>query len=390
MWPQLRKNPLQVVTPSAVVPLLRQPNDRQPKNEETPSPSPPKTPPPAPSPNKNKQSLLYPGSSGLFAVSLLSILCGQVAAPSAAPAAPAKATVATPAPPPAAPAQAKSAPAPPAAPSTATAPQPSLQPAPPPAAPAPAETPTPPPVTIAVSGGKIIVASKDREALDQIESLLRMMARQDAGPGRNFSIYMLKHAAAEKVAATLQMLFRTGRQMQPGPQFGASRGLNRVVIVADERTNAILVQANRMDRTTIEAYLKVIDSEEPPASIREMKPVTVVLHNSKALRIEQILRTIFRSQLAPAHAGPSGSAGLLSTELAVDEVTNSLIITGPPALAEQIATFARSLDNSAEENASRETEIIPLKHINAERVQKILNLMLQDVSGSRFHSAPHR
>ena len=155
-----------------------------------------------------------------------------------------------------------------------------------------------PPVTIAISGDKIIVSSKDPEALDQIESLLRTMTRQGTTPGHNFNIYLLQHAAASKVAETLQTLFRTGRQSQPGQPFGASRGFSRVVVVADERTNALLVQASRIDRATIEAYLKVIDSDEPPASVREMKPVTVTLHNSKAMRIEQILRTIFRTRTA--------------------------------------------------------------------------------------------
>lgn len=66
-----------------------------------------------------------------------------------------------------------------------------------------------------------------------------------------------------------------------------------MVITADERMNAILVQASRADRTTIENYLKVIDAEETPDA-GAAKPLTVTLRNAKAARIEQMLRTVFK------------------------------------------------------------------------------------------------
>jgi type II secretory pathway component GspD/PulD (secretin) len=330
LWPQLRKNPLRVVAPAAVVPLLRQ--------ESKPAPPAQKSPPPAPPASENKRSSFEHAPSGLLSAGLVGLLSGQVAAGSAPPA---------------------------AKPNTPTAPSAS-------------------PVLMAVSGDNIIIASDDREALDQMESLLRMLSRQSGGPGRNHTIYVLKHAVATKVAETLQQLFRTGHR---SPAFS---GLSPVVIAADERMNAILVQASRADRATIENYLKIIDAEETPADAAASKPLTVPLRNAKAVRIEQILRTIFKPQLGAKSAGAGGgSTGLFSAELAVDEVTNSLIIVAPPALAERIAEFARSLDDSAMENASREVSIISLKKSSAVRVQKILDLLMEDTTGVRGR-ASHR
>ncbi len=144
--------------------------------------------------------------------------------------------------------------------------------------------------------------------------------------------------------------------------------------------NAILVQASRADRTTIENYLKVIDSEETPAEANASKPLTVSLRNTKAGRIEQMLRTVFKTQLGAKNATAGGS--LFSSELTVDEVTNSLIITAPPPLAERLAAFARSLDDSAAENSAREIAIVPLKKTSAARVQKILDLLLEGNTGA--------
>jgi hypothetical protein len=345
LWPQLRQNELRVVTPSAVAPLLRQ------QKEAAPAPAAPKDPPAAPpaSENKNKGSSFDPRTLGLLPGGLIGALADHVAA---APETGTPKTVAAPAPP-AKPAQ-KSPPPPPNA-------------------------KTPPAVIMSLSGDQIIIASQDREALDQMESLLRVMARQSGGlaPGRNYSIHVLKNAPAAKVAETLQQLFRPGRA-------GSLAGLHPVVITADERMNAILVQASRADRATIENYLKVIDAEETPADASAAKPLTVPLHNAKAARVEQMLRTVFKAQLGAKSTG--NSAGPFSAEVTVDEVTNSLIITAPQAMAERIAAFARSLDASAGDNAAREIAIVPLKKTNAARVQKILDLLLEQPSGTRTHA----
>jgi type II secretory pathway component GspD/PulD (secretin) len=141
------------------------------------------------------------------------------------------------------------------------------------------------------------------------------------------------------------------------------------------------VQASRSDRATIENYLKIVDSDETPAALDDLKPLTVTLRNAKASRVEQLLRSVFRSQLAAKNSAAGGS--LISTELVVDEATNSLIITAPSALAEHLAAFARSLDESAADNTTREVTIIPLKKTNAARMQKILDMFLDESPAGR-------
>jgi type II secretory pathway component GspD/PulD (secretin) len=356
LWPQLRKNPLRVVTPSAVAPLLHQ------ENKEAPPPAPTNPPPAAPA-STNKQSSFDPRVLGLLPGGLIAALGDQVAADASAPAA------AAPKAPPA---------ASPKAPPAVSAKAPAAAAAPPALPPAPPKAKSAPPVLLAVSGDQIIIASQDREALDQMESLLRIMSRQTGGPGRNYNIYVLKHAVATSVATTLQQMFRPGT--------GYQRALHPVTVAADERMNAILVQASRADRTTIENYLKVIDAEETPAEANAGKPLTVALRNTKAARIEPMLRTVFKAQLGAKNA--AGAPALFASDVTVDEVTNSLIITAPPPLAERLAAFARSLDDSAAENASREIAIVPLKKTNAARVQKILDLLLESGAAGRAPRHP--
>ncbi len=167
------------MTPSAVAPLLRQQNPPAPS-----APPAPKNPPPAAPASQNKQSSFDFRTLGLLPGGLIAALVGPGG----------RAVVCS-----------------------GRAAQNFTGGGPADAPPAPPKTKSAPPVLMAVSGDQIIIASQDREALDQMESLLRMMARQTGGPGRNYNVYLLKHAVATKVAETLQQLFR------PAPQSGYVR-----------------------------------------------------------------------------------------------------------------------------------------------------------------------
>ena len=235
------------------------------------------------------------------------------------------------------------------------------------------------PILIAISDGNIVIASDDLDALDQFEMLLRALSQRSGAPGRNFAVYPLRNTSAARVAATLQQVFRTAQPATPdGTTMRTGRATSSVVIVPDERTNSLLVQANRTDRATIENLLKLLDVGELP-NAEQRKPRTIPIKNTSAARVEQIIRSVFKSDLSGGVGGTRGAGSgpsWLNTEIVVDELTNSLLVTGPTALLDHIEQFARHLDQTAGEDTSRELTIIPLKKANAARVQAILDSML--------------
>jgi len=401
IWPQPRQNQIRVVTPSAVAPLLRRERDgKKAEEEKSSSPakktdgekpkeaspnSPPKEnvappakpqeppfteapqekPPSDAAPKKNEgAALLWPAlpredffnaTLGLGFLSPGATVTLQDDAPADAAAPPAKPKQEV------GPSEART-----AAGKEEQAEKP------------PAEGQKPaPPIFIAPSDGGILIASEDQEALDQLESLLRTMSQRGGMAGRNFTVFTLKNTSAARVATTLQQVFRSGQQTGGLARLVA----NPVTIVPDERTNSILVQANRSDRSTIENLLKVLDTAEVPDVLAAYKPRTIAIKNTRASRIEQVLRGVFKAQLATGTAagGPAGTTGSTghAPEIVVDDVANSLIIRGPSPLVDRIVDFARSLDESAGEELSRGLEIIPLKRTNATRVQAILDAMMK-------------
>lgn len=276
IWPQLRQNPIRVVTPSAVTPLLRE------STQPVPPPIPgagPKTEAPATSaPKPEIEAPAPPGAKGEVGES------GDAGVEGAAEV-PADSQQSTPE----------------AEPEKS---QPDSDQTPPPEQPAPeAETegsdegkkqqPEPvAPVLVVLGDGSITVASEDPAALDQFESLLRSMMQRTGYAGRDFSIYTIQNANAVRVAATLTELFRAGYSTRTSSYSSSRRTANRVVIVPDERLNTILVKGSRADRAKIESLLKILDTAEISRGLK-----IIPLKKTNAERMKRVLDMILEDEV---------------------------------------------------------------------------------------------
>ena len=63
--------------------------------------------------------------------------------------------------------------------------------------------------------------------------------------------------------------------------------------------------------------------------------------------------------------------------LSVDDVTNSIVVMAPAALAEQVTTLIGEMDEASLTENAKGMKIIPLEHMNSTRTQKVLNLILE-------------
>ena len=228
------------------------------------------------------------------------------------------------------------------------------------AAPAPpAETssakPGTKPIMVIPGQGEVTITSEDPEALRQFEEMLRALAERRGTVGRNYSIYLLRNARAAEVASTLQRLFRT----MPGGE----RRFGSAIVVPDERLNAVVVYANRTDRSTIEGLLKVLDSAEVPETLGSQRLTLIPIKNTNARYIARILQELYRTQ---------------SDAFSVEEATNSLVVMAQPALVEEIRQAAERLDEAAGSEAAQGTRIVPLQKTNSQRMQRALNILLHE------------
>ena len=246
------------------------------------------------------------------------------------------------------------------------------------------------PIVVLPKDGTITILSEDTDALDQLDKLLRALSVPSESGGRAFAVYALKYAGATSIAETIQKALR----IQSGTA-NSRTGFSAPTVVADERLNAIVVHANRVDRMSIERLIEALDSADIPDALSANRPRRVNIKHGSAIQIEKVLRLVYKQQLSAGGGAkpipiPSGltseiaamlqqmnasNTGPLLT-LSVDEVTNSIIIMAPNSLTEQVAKMIEELDEASLNENSQGMNIISTKRMSSSRAKKILDQIL--------------
>ncbi len=164
------------------------------------------------------------------------------------------------------------------------------------------------------------------DVLSNIKRLQDIVTALDVeGVGELISYIPLKYASATEMAKSLAMVFQ--KQAVPG-----RAGISPVRVVADDRTNALIILAAENDMARIRELLDLMDKEVPRGSgtIR-----VYYLQNAKAEDLVKVLTGL------PQQAKPTGAAGAAASssgtvfsknvQIMADKSTNSLIVTADPA-----------------------------------------------------------
>lgn len=168
-------------------------------------------------------------------------------------------------------------------------------------------------------------------------------------------------------------------------------GVGQVVIVADERLNALIVHGSRKDREVVEQLLQVLDTSESTSPLLVSQPELLSLKNTEARRVLAILENVYKSQLTSGGGRkpvqiPKGvssevesvlrqlnaaAAGPLLT-LDINETTNSIVMRAPPELREEIKAFVEQLDEQASDRPNRGIRVIRLENSKSDRMREVL------------------
>lgn len=260
--------------------------------------------------------------------------------------------------------------------------------------------------------GKLIIASRNSEALDALEKL----AARIGPPRKDYSVFTLHYATAASVRFNLEEFFateRTGeyrRSDSSGSSGGTvSPGLSQrrpLRFLDDMQTNSILVQGASGDQLRqIGDLIDMYDRpEQPNSKASRMTKIFPIVHSRAAL-IAETLKDVFRDLLSANDKALEGSNGggrssqgrpmrsfLDAAEdearinqgrfkgqlsLGVDETSNRLIVSCPESLMRNIEKIIEDLDKAA---APVETTFQVLRidrNIDASVVQKKLMEMLK-------------
>jgi len=187
----------------------------------------------------------------------------------------------------------------------------------------------------AYAAGNMLIIS-DRAS--NVSRLLKIVARMDSGDDQGTEIVPLQNASASDLVRTLV-------QLNQGAG-GAEAGGPPIKIVADERTNSVLIIGEKSLRLRMKAM--VIDLDTPRLGGGGDTAVRYLLYADAEKLADKLKGQAAATSKAQAGAAPAPAGGGSNVDASVtiwaDVPTNSLIMTAPPRILKSLMAVIDKLD----------------------------------------------
>lgn len=119
-------------------------------------------------------------------------------------------------------------------------------------------------------------------------------------------------------------------------------GGSRVTVVADERTNSVLVTGDKTERLRYRALITHLDTPLEEGGDTQVR----YLHYSEASELATKLQSQYSGTAAQATSGKDAAPPAQRGEISIwaDDATNALIITAPPKIMKSMMSVIDKLD----------------------------------------------
>ena len=280
-----------------------------------------------------------------------------------------------------------------------------------------------PEVLITVIGEELVLSSSDEAALDRLEELLDSL--QQSLPYRtSWTVFYLQTADATDAADMLSQIFPSSSvattTASAGSSFLGSLGSNfsslgssvadatglsglgsspmTLQIIPDVRSNSLFISGTDSMIADVREVLRILDSNEIPESLRDMRPRTIVLEYADVDEVATILRDIYKPLMEPqggnnrqqqgnplaalmGGGGGNDESTRIRMTLGVDRQTSTLIVSSSEDVFMQVQETVQGLDDLSKQS-NRMIRVVPLQHADVTQVQNSLTNLLPRVSVS--------
>lgn len=201
-------------------------------------------------------------------------------------------------------------------------------------------------IVVAYPASNALVVTDYASSIKRIEKLVETLDRaENEAP----TVIQVKHASAVDLANIIN-------QMMPETSVPAGGDDNqRFVLLADSRTNSLLLRADNPNRISlVRELVATLDSKTAtPGNIH-----VIPLKNSDAARLAETLRAVLETSsssvpvttnpanpVASAQANKTGSAARsISSQIQADTASNTIIVTAPDAVYNNLRAVVEQLD----------------------------------------------
>lgn len=172
----------------------------------------------------------------------------------------------------------------------------------------------------------VLIISDRASNISRLDEIIRSIDREATS---EVEFFQLRYASAGEVARILTSLQTQARaKTEPGPA---------PTIVADERTNSVLISGEPSDRVAMRGLIAKLDMPISGGAAN-----VIYLRYAKAADLATILDNMFKS--AQGAGGQPAAGGTATPVIQADEATNSLIIDADSEQLNRIRAIIRQLD----------------------------------------------
>ena len=185
---------------------------------------------------------------------------------------------------------------------------------------------------VPVPGTNTIIIS---DRANNVARIMRIIARVDQAGDATIEVIPLQNSTAADIVRTLTAL--TAGQ-------AAAEGGVSTKVVADDRSNSVLVSGERAARLRITALIAHLDTPLDNGGETQVR----YLHYADAEKLAPKLKEQISGVTAPAGAAGAAAGGAAgadrSTTIWPDKTTNALVITAPPKTMRSLMSIIDKLD----------------------------------------------
>ena len=182
-----------------------------------------------------------------------------------------------------------------------------------------------------------ILIISDRAA--NVNRIQRIIARIDQAGDSDVEIVPLQNASSAEIVRVITTLYQQ-QQAQEG-------GANPMKLVADDRSNSVLVSGDPSQRLRIKALIAHLDTPLQSGGDTQVRYLRYADAEKIAPKLKEQITGM--AQAAPGAGGAAGAASPAAladkaTQIWADPETNALIITAPPKTMRSIMNIVDKLD----------------------------------------------
>jgi general secretion pathway protein D len=167
----------------------------------------------------------------------------------------------------------------------------------------------------------------DRAA--NVNRMLRIIRRIDQAGDDEFEVIRLEHAAAGEVVRIITSL------NQGGAAAAATTG-NPTTVIADERTNSVLISGDKNRRLRIRVLITHLDTPLEDGGDTRVRYLRYADAEDLATKLQTQYQTKAATEGTPAETG--------DINIWADQSTNALIVTAPPKIMRSMMAVVDKLD----------------------------------------------